>query len=157
MVLVWSWTFLSCLSKSGISLSWPSFSALRTFVRLFHVNIVKQSYFSRAHGIKFKSLLLSFLITNYVIRCSHSCYDYLWLLLCELQQSSITSCCSKLLLSCFVTNEDGKTVLHWYDWTTTTRKTAESPQSKCGYSCKCSVGASWTKHWLYLTTCEWSC
>ena len=37
-----SWMYLPCLSRSVISLSWPSFCDLRTFFRLFDVMIVSR-------------------------------------------------------------------------------------------------------------------
>ena len=71
----WSslWICLPCLSRSVISLSWPSFCVLRTFFKLFDVMIVSRMiswlYFLMSC---FAFVLMVLHISAYTIRCLSS-------------------------------------------------------------------------------------
>ena len=56
MILSWPWISISCLSRSVIRLSWPSFCSLLTFLRLYDALIVSRM-------ISWLYFLMSFLLS----------------------------------------------------------------------------------------------
>ena len=69
MILSWSWISLACLSRSVITLSWPSFCVLRNFFRLFDVSYDLLVYFLMSSLV---FILMVLHVSAYSIHCFSS-------------------------------------------------------------------------------------